>query len=55
MYPGTTHAWDRAELHNAAKKVRDGEQVTYFYSKDVTADSGRRMFEFLDTAMPARP
>jgi dienelactone hydrolase len=48
VYPGTTHAWDRRELHNVTKQVRNPERsVIYLHSKEFTADSTRRAFEFL--------
>jgi hypothetical protein len=32
-----------------------GSQVEYHFRQDVTDDSRRRLFEFLDRAMPGRP
>lgn len=54
VYPNATHCWDCANLHNFSKTDARGNRVTYRYDADVTADSARRMFEFLDKAMPAR-
>jgi dienelactone hydrolase len=54
VYPATTHCWDCANLHNFSKTDVRGNRVTYRYDQEVTADSARRLFEFLDKAMPAR-
>lgn len=54
VYPNATHCWDCANLHNFSKTDVRGNRVTYLYDKEVTADSARRMFEFLEKAMPAR-
>jgi dienelactone hydrolase len=51
LYPGTTHAWDRSELNGNTKKDWRGETITYRYSKEATADSTRRAFEFLATRL----
>ncbi len=54
VYPDTTHCWDCANLHNFSKVDVRGNRVTYRYDQEVTADSARRMFEFLEKAMPAK-
>lgn len=54
VYPNATHCWDCENLHNFSKTDVRGNRVTYRYDRDVTADSARRMFEFLDKALPAR-
>lgn len=54
VYPNATHCWDCSNLHNFSKTDVRGNRVTYRYDAEVTADSARRMFEFLDKAMPAR-
>ena len=48
LYPGTTHAWDRRELHNFTKTDYRGSRVTYLYSKEATEDSGRRIVDFME-------
>lgn len=53
VYPGSTHCWDCRNLHNFSKVDVRGNRVTYRYDKEVTADSARRMFEFLAKTMPA--
>jgi len=55
LYPNATHCWDCSNLHNFSKVDVRGNRVTYRHDKEVTADSARRMFEFLDKAMPAVP
>ena len=47
VYPETTHCWDCRQLDNFSKVDMCGNRVTYRYSEDVTRDSARRMFEFL--------
>lgn len=54
VYPDATHCWDCSNLHNFSKTDFRGNRVTYRYDAEVTADSARRMFEFLDKAMPVR-
>lgn len=54
VYPDATHCWDCSNLHNFSKTDFRGNRVTYRYDGEVTADSARRMFEFLDKAMPVR-
>lgn len=54
VYPNATHCWDCANLHNFSKTDFRGNRVSYRYDADVTADSARRMFEFLDRAMTVK-
>ena len=54
VYPNTTHCWDCSNLHNFSKVDARGNRVTYRYDKETIADSARRMFEFLEKAMPAK-
>ncbi len=54
IYPATTHCWDCSNLHGFTKTDARGNHVTYRYDKEITADSVRRMFDFLGKAMPAR-
>jgi hypothetical protein len=44
---GVPVEWDRSELNGNTKKDWRGETITYRYSKEATADSTRRAFEFL--------
>jgi dienelactone hydrolase len=54
-YPEASHCWDCENLHGYSKVDFRGNQVVYRYDKDITADSARRMFDFLDKAMAGRP
>jgi dienelactone hydrolase len=54
VYPETTHCWDCKNLEGFSKVDVRGNRVTYQYDKNVTSDSGRRMFEFLDKTFAAR-
>jgi dienelactone hydrolase len=51
IYPGTTHCWDCKQLDGRSKVDARGNQITYRYNEDVTRDSARRMFEFLERTM----
>ena len=51
IYPGTTHCWDCKHLDQRSKVDARGNQITYRYNEDVTRDSARRMFEFLEKTM----
>lgn len=53
VYPQTTHCWDCRSLDGFSKIDVRGNRVSYRYDKDVTADSGRRMFEFFDKVWAA--
>lgn len=53
VYPATTHCWDCENLNGATKVDARGNRVVYRYSREVTQDSARRMFEFLQEKMPA--
>ena len=55
LYAGTTHCWDCRQLDGLRKIDIRGSQVEYHFRQDVTDDSRRRLFEFLDRAMPGRP
>jgi dienelactone hydrolase len=55
VYPETTHCWDCRQLDNFSKVDMRGNRVTYRYSEDVTRDSARRMFAFLDKQLSAYP
>lgn len=55
VYPETTHCWDCRHLDRFSKTDSRGSQVTYRYDKNVTQDSARRMFEFLDKTLAAKP
>jgi dienelactone hydrolase len=51
VYPQATHCWDCRNLDGFSKIDVRGNRVVYRYSGDDTADSLRRMFEFLDRTM----
>lgn len=53
-YPEATHCWDCRNLDGFRKVDIRGTTVEYRYDADATADSARRMFEFLERAMPAK-
>jgi len=48
VYPETTHCWDCRHLDDFSKIDLRGNRVVYRYSAEVTRDSARRMFEFLE-------
>lgn len=52
LYPGTTHCWDCQQLDGLTKIDVRGDRVEYHFSQASTDDSHRRLFEFLDRAMP---
>ena len=55
VYPDTTHCWDCRQLDNFSKIDVRGNRVTYRYNEEVTRDSARRMFEFLEKKMGGYP
>ena len=55
VYPEATHCWDCKNLDGFSKVDVRGSQVVYRYDKDITADSARRMFDFLEKVMAGRP
>lgn len=55
VYPQATHCWDCRNLDGFSKTDVRGNRVTYRYDKEITRDSARRMFEFLDKSMAAKP
>lgn len=54
VYAGGTHCWDCSSLHNFSKLDFRGVRVTYKFDKDLTEDSARRAFEFLDPLLKPR-
>ncbi len=54
LYPGATHCWDCLQLDGFSKIDVRGHHVEYHFRQDLTDDSRRRLFEFLDRAMPGR-
>jgi dienelactone hydrolase len=54
LYPDVTHCWDCQQLDGTSKIDVRGHHVEYHFRQDVTEDSRRRLFEFLNRAMPAR-
>jgi len=55
VYQEATHCWDCVSLEGHSKVDFRGNRVVYRYDQGITADSVRRMFEFLESVMPARP
>jgi dienelactone hydrolase len=55
VYSEATHCWDCRNLDGFSKVDFRGNQVVYRYDKDIAGDSARRMFEFLENVMTARP
>lgn len=55
VYPEATHCWDCKNLDGFSKVDFRGNQVVYRYDKALTNDAGRRMFEFLEKTLAARP
>ena len=55
LYPGATHCWDCQQLDGLSKIDVRGRHVEYHFRKDVTQDSERRLFAFLERAMPKLP
>ena len=53
VYPEATHCWDCRNLDGFRKVDFRGTSVEYRYDTAVTDDSARRMFAFLERAMPA--
>ena len=54
LYAGATHCWDCQQLDGLDKIDVRGDHVAYHFRQDVTDDSRRRLFEFLDRVMPPR-
>jgi dienelactone hydrolase len=54
LYPGATHCWDCQQLDGLSKVDVRGHRVEYHFRQDLTDDSRRRLFEFLDRTMPVR-
>lgn len=55
VYPGATHAWDSAEKDGHTKTDFKGDKITYQFDPAATADSQRRVVQFLTTATGAVP
>lgn len=51
VYPDATHCWDCENLDGRSKTDIRGNHVVYRYDAKVTADSAKRMFEFLDRTL----
>lgn len=51
VYPGVTHCWDCENKHGDSKVDSRGNRVVYYYDKQATQDSARRMFDFLQEKM----
>jgi len=50
LYPDATHCWDCKNLNGNRKVDVRGNSVLYTYAENVTADSGQRLFEFVERA-----
>lgn len=54
VYPGATHCWDCSSLHNYSKTDFRGVRVTYKFDNELTEDSARRAFEYLEGRLQKR-
>jgi len=50
-YPDATHCWDCRNLDGFSKTDARGNHVVYRYDRELTEDSARRMFDFLDRTL----
>jgi dienelactone hydrolase len=48
LYPTASHNWDNPDTHGFSKTTPDGKHTTYYYDADVTEDSRKKTFEFLE-------
>ena len=55
VYPEATHCWDCKNLDSFSKVDFRGNHVVYRYDRSITRDSGRRVLEFLEKTLAARP
>ncbi len=55
VYPGASHAWDSADKNGHSKTDFKGDKITYRFDPAATADSQRRVIQFLSTATAAAP
>ncbi|MCC6535507.1 MAG: dienelactone hydrolase family protein [Burkholderiales bacterium] len=55
VYPNVTHCWDCVSLDGFSKVDARGNRVVYYYDDNATKDAARRMFDFLQTTLAARP
>jgi dienelactone hydrolase len=55
VYPGATHAWDSADKNGHSKTDFKGDKITYQFDPVATADSQRRVIQFLTAATGAVP
>ncbi len=55
VYPGATHAWDSPDKNGHSKTDFKGDKITYQFDPAATADSQRRVVQFLTTATGAVP
>lgn len=53
-YPGIGHAWDAKSMDGSRKVDSYGKTIIYRYSEDITADSMRRMLDFLDARLKTK-
>lgn len=48
IYPGTTHAWDKAENNGFVYRTTSGQTMTYRYDAAITRDATERMIAFFN-------
>ena len=54
IYKGATHCWDCRSMDNHAKTDFRGVRVVYKFDKELTEDSAKRVFEYLDARLRQR-
>lgn len=54
IYRGATHCWDCSSMNNFSKTDFRGVPVVYKFNKELTEDSERRVFEYLDGRLKGR-
>jgi len=54
VYQGATHCWDCSSMDNNAKTDFRGVRVVYKFDKELTEDSAKRAFEYLDARLRQR-
>jgi dienelactone hydrolase len=48
IYPGTTHAWDKAENNGFVYRTTSGQAMSYRYDAAITKDATERMIAFFN-------
>ena len=54
VFPNATHCWDCDHLDGTSRIDSHGDKVTYRFNPDVTRDSERRVFDFLERIWTAQ-